>query len=31
MPDHVPSDLDDETIPWDCDGGDDDLGNYEED
>ena len=32
MPDHNPdlSNEEDE-IPWDCDGGDDDLGNYDED
>lgn len=31
MPDHIPSDLDDEDAgaPWDCDGGMDDLGNYD--
>lgn len=29
MPDHIPPS--DEDYPWDCDGQDDDLGNYEED
>ena len=31
MPDHLPdlSNEEDE-IPWDCDGWDDDLGNYDE-
>ena len=31
MPDHQPdlSNEEDE-IPWDCDGGDEDLGNYDE-
>ena len=32
MPDHNPDTSDEEDeIPWDCDGGDDDLGNYDED
>ena len=33
MPDHDPdlSDDEDEGFPWDCDGGDNDLGNYDED
>jgi hypothetical protein len=32
MPDSSPT-LDDEEdyFPWDCDGGDEDLGNYDED
>ena len=30
MPDHIPSlDAEDEYIPWDCDGQDEDLGNYD--
>jgi len=32
MPDHNPSLEDEEDyFPWDCDGGDEDLGNYDED
>jgi len=32
MPDYTPDySNDDEYIPWDCDGGDDDLGNYDYD
>ena len=32
MPDYIPEGLDEEDdIPWDCDGWDEDLGNYDED
>ena len=30
MPDHTPSlDNEEEYIPWDCDGGNDNPGNYD--